>query len=114
MAREVTETLTDAITLLAQGIFGILLSLAIGGAVWMFAKGTEPTARGYATYLLARRGSQLMIPGSGVETPDIKIWPPVLSLKEYDDVSRFIETTEKKRLKSGDHRERVSVSREGV
>lgn len=75
------ESFTKVLVMLGTGLLIILICLGIGGFIFLaghgIRAGAEPMANAAGVYLLARNSSQLMIPGSGVEMPDIRIWPPV-------------------------------------
>ena len=73
---KIVDTFTAGAQLLFQGIFAILLGAALGTLVFLTGKGAINWAKAGATYMLASRATQLVIPGSAVETPEITIYPP--------------------------------------
>lgn len=75
-AWKIVDTLSGSVALLVQGIFILLILLGIGGFIWLGGRGVEPIARAAGTYMLSKKASRLMLPDSGVEMPDIRIWPP--------------------------------------
>lgn len=80
-AWELTNSLSGVVDSIGTGLLVILVGVGIGGFLWLtglgIKNGAEPMARAVGTYLLSKEATQLMLPGSGIDTPNMKVWPPI-------------------------------------